>query len=156
MGGHSSVQEVSSVPVNHPRNLWNNNKWQETAPGKKVERRAIEIRLDFTNGSFFTSYINQYYGFLNLNVKDYSEKLKDKNELARLVNSTPLLIPGIPGLRRHESPIHPTIMSEALNSGRISLVLRNVLYHLKSNPRMYKIIEKALNHHFEINLEKIE
>lgn len=154
--GGSSVQELSSVPVNHPKNLWHNNKWQETHPGRRVERKQIEIGIEFTNGTYFASYINFFYGFLNLNVKEYSADFKDSNELERLINSAPLLIPGIPGLLRHESPLFPSIISAALNSGKSSQVLRNLLYHLESNPKMFTVIERAMDHHFGMKLEEIE
>jgi predicted ATPase len=150
--GGSSVQELSSVPVNHPRSLWYNNKWQLP----RVKQIPIEIGIKFTNGTYFTSYVNFYYGFLNLNVKEYSANFKCSDELARLINSTPLIIPGIPGLLRHETPLLPAVMSEALHSGKSSQVLRNVLYSLKSNPAMFKVIERAMNHHFGLNLREIE
>jgi predicted ATP-dependent endonuclease of OLD family len=154
--GGSSVPELSSVPVNHPRSLWYNNKWQEIHSGRRVERKPIEIGIEFTNDTYFTSYINFYYGFLNLNVKDYSANFKYSGELARLINSAPLVIPGIPGLLRHETPLLPAVMSEALHSGKSSQVLRNVLYSLKSNPAMFKVIERAMSHHFGLNLREIE
>lgn len=150
--GGSSVQELSSVPVNHPRSLWYNNSWQLA----RAKRIPIEIGIEFTNGTYFTSHINFYYGVLNLNVKEYSAGFKDRDELKRLINSAPLLIPGIPGLLRHETPLYSTVMSEALQLGKSSQVLRNVLYRLKkSNPAMFKVIERAMNHHFGMELEEI-
>jgi predicted ATPase len=151
--GGSAVHELSSVPVNHPRNLWYNNRWQVP----RAKRMPIEIRIEFTNGRYFTSHINLYYGALNLNVEEYSEDLKDPDKLSRLINSAPLIIPGIPGLLRHERPLHSTVMSEALQSGMSSQVLRNVLYRLKSNnPDMFEVIERAMDHHFGMELKAIK
>lgn len=151
----SAVQELSSVPVNHPRNLWHGNKWQEIHPEKRVERKPIEVRIDFTNNSYFVSHINFYFGFLNLNVSKYSDNFKNKDEINRLINSAPLLIPGIPGILKHETPLFPAVMSAYLNSGDYFRVLRNVLYHLREDSKMFSVIERAMSHHFKIDLGEI-
>lgn len=149
----SAVQDLSSVPVNHPRSLWYNNKWQQPS----VKHIQIKINIKFTHGTYFTSYVNSYYGAININVKEYSEDLKNPYNLARLINSSPILIPGIPGLLRHETPVYSTVMSATLQSGQTSQVLRNVLHSLReSKPRRFDVIKKAMDHHFGIELKEIE
>lgn len=147
----SVVQELASVPVNHPKNLWHNNKWVQSR-----DHIPIEIRIDFTNASYFTSQINYYYGIYNFKVKEYSDDLKNTDILKKLVNSTPVLIPGIPTILRHEQPQLVSIISSYLSYGLHAQVLRNVLINIKKrDPERFKIIEEAINHHFNIELSEI-
>jgi AAA15 family ATPase/GTPase len=167
-----AIKELDFLPVNQPKDLWFQTKTRKPreANESRPKEQYVSISLFFTNDFFFTVNIRFLYGFLNVQVTKVSNNTTE--EILRQISIlSPLLVSGVSGLTAHEPLLTPIEVHRAASSGRLSIILRNVLLDLllkqkkiSSKPsdqnnetaeNEFGFVRGAIKRHFGLELQRI-
>jgi len=129
--------------------IWYNKKW--------ISKKYIPVKFEFefTDGLIIELHLYRYFGVPSIKLININKTL-DIDYIKKILNSSPIMIPGFIGLLINEEYSTRAIRNQYIGEGRNSEILRNTLYDLEKHlPDNYKLLKDLLTKYFNIDLQSI-
>ncbi|NUO19885.1 AAA family ATPase [bacterium] len=143
------------LPVNEPRDLWHGRKFQS-----QNTWMPITVRAELSNGFYFETQLNFYFGGLNLKVTDWN-KAMGADAIKDALAMSPMLIPGHVELSPHEEYRVPAQIHRHAIAGQLSSILRNALLTLSQvstgtpSAPGFDFVADAVKRHFGLDVQRV-
>jgi putative AbiEii toxin of type IV toxin-antitoxin system len=144
------------LPANEPEDLW-------FARPYRVgnQPRPIKIRVELSDGFYFETLINFYFGAINVKIADWNRAMGSTAIQGALLLA-PMLIPRHVEIGAHEESRVPAQIHRFALSGQLSSILRNVLLSLSTDRGIapaqeagFSFVADAIKTHFELELKHV-